>query len=117
MNGYTYGMDVFGKDEMEVLGTDAEPGDLRDFLASFVSYVLENDVTLQDGETIGFGADDKHTITRSPGVSLPTEQITLKISWEPGEDEPDGSGEDGPEDEEPQNEEKPPRLRSTRRRR
>ena len=23
MNGYTYGMDVFGKDEMEVLGTDA----------------------------------------------------------------------------------------------
>ncbi|UQT46823.1 DUF4261 domain-containing protein [Flavonifractor plautii] len=31
MNGYTYGMDVFGKDEMEVLGTDAEPGDLRDF--------------------------------------------------------------------------------------
>ena len=35
MNGYTYGMDVFGKDEMEVLGTDAEPSDLRDFLASF----------------------------------------------------------------------------------
>ena len=44
MNGYTYGMDVFGKDEMEVLGTDAKPSDLRDFLASLVSYVLENDV-------------------------------------------------------------------------
>ena len=42
MNGYTYGMDVFGKDEMEVLGTDAKPSDLRDFLASLVSYVLEN---------------------------------------------------------------------------
>ena len=106
MNGYTYGMNVFGKDEMEVLGTDAEPGDLRDFLASFVSYVLENDVTLQDGETIGFSADDKHTITRSPGVSLPTEQMTLKISWESGEDGSDGSGEEAPEDEEPQNEEK-----------
>ena len=24
MNGYTYGLDSFGKDEMEVLGTDAE---------------------------------------------------------------------------------------------
>ena len=81
INGYTYGMDVFGKDEMEVLGTDAEPGDLRDFLASLVSYVLENDVELQDGETIGFTADDKHTITRSPGVSLPEDQMTLKISW------------------------------------
>ena len=65
MNGYTYGMDVFGKDEMEVLGTDAKPSDLRDFLASLVSYVLENDVELHDGETIGFAADDKHTITRS----------------------------------------------------
>ena len=31
MNGYTYGLDVFGKDEMEVLGTDAKPSDLRDF--------------------------------------------------------------------------------------
>ena len=81
MNGYTYGMASFGKDEMEVLGTDAEPGDLRDFLASLTSYVLENDVELHDGETIGFSADDKHTITRSPGVGLPEEQMTLKISW------------------------------------
>ena len=51
MNGYTYGLDVFGKDEMEVLGTNAKPSDLRDFLASFASYVLENDVELHDGET------------------------------------------------------------------
>ena len=32
MNAYTYGMDVFGKDEMEVLNADAEPGDLRVFI-------------------------------------------------------------------------------------
>ena len=69
-------MDVFGKEEMEVLNTDAEPEELRDFLASLASYVLACDVTLQDGETIGFSADDKHTITRSPGVSLPEEQMT-----------------------------------------
>ena len=83
LNGYTYGMDVFGKEEMEVLNTDAEPEELRDFLASLASYVLACDVTLQDGETIGFSADDKHTITRSPGVSLPEEQMTLKIGYEP----------------------------------
>lgn len=82
-------MDVFGKEEMEVLNTDAEPEDLRDFLASLASYVLACDVTLQDGETIGFSADDKHTITRSPGVSLPEEQMTLKISYEPTEVEPE----------------------------
>ena len=114
MNGYTYGMDVFGKDEMEVLGTDANPNQLRDFLASLVSYVLENDVELHDGETIGFAADDKHAITRSPGVSLPEDQMTLKISWEPSEGGPEDEGEeddpdpetpDEPEGETPQDQE------------
>ena len=89
LNGYTYGMDVFGKEEMEVLNTDAEPEELRDFLASLASYVLARDVTLQDGETIGFSADDKHTITRSPGVSLPEEQMTLKIGYEPIKGDPE----------------------------
>ena len=104
MNGCTYGMDVFGKDEMEVLGTDAKPSDLRDFLASLVSYVLENDVELHDGETIGFAADDKHTITRSPGVGLPEEQMTLKISWESSDGDPDDDGDD-PDGEMPEDEE------------
>ena len=101
LNGYTYGMEAFGKDEMEVLGTDADPNDLRDFLASLASYVLENDVELHDGETIGFTADDKYTITRSPGVGLPEEQMTLKISWKSGGDGSDDDGE--PQDEEPCN--------------
>ena len=94
LNGYTYGMDVFGKEEMEVLNTDAGPEDLRDFLASLASYVLACDVTLKDGETIGFSADDKHTITRSSGVSLPEDQMTLKIGWGPLDSEPDGGSDD-----------------------
>ena len=104
MNAYTYGMYVFGKDEMEVLDTAAEPDELRDFLASMASYVLACDVTLKDGETIGFSADDKHAITRSPGVSLPEEQMTLKISWEPSDGGPDDGGEDGPDGGRPQDE-------------
>ena len=103
MNGYTYGLDSFGKEEMEVLGTDAKPSDLRDFLASLVSYVLENDVELHDGETIGFDADDKHTITRSPGVGLPEEQMTLKISWASSDGDPDDD--DDPDGEAPEDEE------------
>ena len=104
MNGYTYGLDSFGKDEMEVLGIDAKPSDLRDFLASLVSYVLENDVELHDGETIGFDADDKHTITRSPGVGLPEEQMTLKISWASSDGDPDDDDDD-PDGEAPEGEE------------
>jgi len=107
MNVYTYGMDVFGKDEMEVLNADAQPGELRNFMASLVSYVLEKDAVLQDGETIGFAADDKHTVTRSPGVSLPEEQMTLKISWEPSGGEPDDGGDDDTDSKEPKDEEEP----------
>ena len=105
VNGYTYGMDVFGKDEMEVLGVNADPNSLRDFLASLVSYVLENDVELHDGETIGFTADDKHTITRSPGVSLPEDQMTLKISWNTPNGSPDDGGEEDMNREKTQDEE------------
>ncbi len=105
LNGYTYGMDVFGKEEMEVLNTDAEPEELRDFLASLASYVLACDVTLQDGETIGFSADDKHTITRSPGVSLPEEQMTLKISYEPIKGDPEDDSCDHSDNEDTQDEE------------
>ena len=105
LNGYTYGMDVFGKEEMEVLNTDAEPEDLRDFLASLASYVLACDVTLQDGETIGFSADDKHTINRSPGVSLPEEQMTLKIGYEPIKGDPEDDSCDHSDNEDTQDEE------------
>lgn len=76
---YTYGMEVFGRDEMEVLDAQAQPSDVRNFLLDLVSYVLESGVTLKDGETIGFSAEDKHAITRGEGVSLPG--MTLKITY------------------------------------
>ncbi len=76
---YTYGMFLFGKDEMEVLDAKGQPSEVRDFLANMVSYVLDCDVTLYDGETIGFSEEDKHFITRSEGVSLPGQ--TLKITY------------------------------------
>lgn len=76
---YTYGMEQFGKDEMEVLDTDDQPSDVRNFLLDLVSYVLDQNVTLRDGETIGFTAEDKHAITRGKGVSLPG--MTLKIEY------------------------------------
>lgn len=80
VSGYTYGMECFGKDEMEVLDVDAEPSEVRDFLTSMVGYVLEYDAVLNDGETIGFSADDKHSITRNKGVARP-DKMTLKISF------------------------------------
>ena len=54
----------------------------RTFRASFRAWrptVIEYDVTLNYGETIGFSAEDKHAITRSEGAALPG--MTLKIEY------------------------------------
>lgn len=46
-NGYTVGMDAFGKDELEVLGSRHSPEEIRAFLFHVAAYVLKADVTLQ----------------------------------------------------------------------
>ena len=46
-----------------------------------VCYVLDQDVTLNDEETIGFSAEEKLPITCGPGRSL--DQTMLQISYQP----------------------------------
>lgn len=77
---YTDGMRHFGKEEMEILDADGKPTEVRDLLVRFASYVLEHDVELHDGDTIGFSKDDRHTITSSEGVGQTGS--TLKISYQ-----------------------------------
>ena len=77
--GYTFGLDVFAKDEIEVINTTAEPAELRDFLFNIAAYVLSSDITLQDGETIGYSEEMKLPITRSAGCHL--EGMTMKIGF------------------------------------
>ena len=79
VNGYTYGLSAFGKDEMEVVGYEADPVDLRNFLMDITAYVLFNDVQLLDGETIGFSEKQRLSIAKSPGVAI--ERDTLKIEY------------------------------------
>ncbi len=76
---YTYGLEAFGRDEIEVLDTQAEPIDLRNFLLDIVDYLLRYDAILRDGETIGFSAEQKLPITRSPGEAL--DGMTIKIGY------------------------------------
>ena len=89
---YTEGLRAFGKDELEVLDTRAEPEDLRGFVLDIASYVLEQDVTLRDGETIGFSEGQKLPITRSAGIWH--DGMTLKIGYPSKEErEDENSGE------------------------
>lgn len=78
---YTYGLKKFGKDEIEVY-VDTQKADLvklREFIDGVTDYVIENDITLKHGETIGFTAEQKCPITYSDGIAL--DGKTLKIEY------------------------------------
>lgn len=82
LNAYTAGMQFFGKDEIEVLGSLAQPGELYGFMLSIAEYVITEDATLNPGETIGFTEEQKLPITKSAGVAMPIE--TIKIGFMQG---------------------------------
>lgn len=81
---YTFGLRKFGKEEMEVYVEEgrADFGELRDFLMNMAAYVIEENVVLNDGETIGYSAEQKLAITRSKGVAL--DGYTIKIEYGEG---------------------------------
>jgi hypothetical protein len=81
VHGYTCGLSSFGKDEVEVIASTADPADVRDLLFNVAAYVISTDATLRDGETLGCTADQKLPIVRSGGVNLTGE--TLKIRFHP----------------------------------
>lgn len=76
-NAYTYGMQDFHKEEMEILHVDMDPMDLRNMLFDIAYYVLTSNVVLKDGETIGFSQDQRLPITFSKGEAV--EGNSLKI--------------------------------------
>lgn len=78
-NGYTYGLRMFGKEEIEIIESTAMPESVHDFLIDITYYILSNDIILKDGETIGFTEFQKLKITKSKGVAL--DGFTLKIDY------------------------------------
>lgn len=85
LNAYTDGLRAFGKDELEVLASRAQPDQLRSLLYEICDYVIEQDAVLFDGETIGTSEEERIPITRSVGVWH--DGMTLKIGYEGADDE------------------------------
>ena len=79
VSAYTYGMEGFGKKEMEILASFESPEDVYYFLQAIADYVITSDVILQDGETIGFTAEQKIPISQSKGVAV--NGTTLKLGY------------------------------------
>lgn len=77
--GYTYGLRMFGKEEIEIINSTAMPEAVHDFLIDIVYYVLSNDITLEDGETVGFTEFQKLRIKKSKGIAV--DGYTLKIDY------------------------------------
>lgn len=75
---YTYGLRKFGKEEIEVYA-DAEFKDVRNFVLNMVDYVLSNDATLNDGDTIGFSDDQRLPVSLSKGIAIDGQ--TIKIQY------------------------------------
>lgn len=78
-SGYTYGMKVFGKAEMEILNSANGLGEVRGFLLGMAHYVLECDVEFKDGQTCGFSAEERIKITYSKGQFV--EGRTFKLAY------------------------------------
>jgi hypothetical protein len=78
-SAYTYGLRNFGKEEMEITQSTKPLSEVFEMMYMTATYVVENDITLHDGETLGFSAEQKLPINRSDGIA--TEGSSLKIGF------------------------------------
>lgn len=79
ISGYTFGLQNFGKDEIEVLDSQHSASEIFEFLVDVANYVVEQDVILKDGETIGFSEEQKLPITKSGSRVLDFETLKIKF--------------------------------------
>lgn len=79
-NLYTWGLKSFDKKEIEIIDSSLSNEELYyDFVQPILGYIIGYDVTLKDGETIGFTEEQKIKITQSKGVFLDEETLKLEI--------------------------------------
>ena len=77
VSGYTYGIEQFGKKELEIIKSSEEAEEVYNFLASISDYIITSDVVLNDGETIGFSEEQKIQISVSEGIAVNGETVKL----------------------------------------
>lgn len=76
---YSYGLTDFNKTEIEILDTKHSVEEINDIMVNLINYILISDVTLKNGETIGFTEEQKLKITISKGKFL--DGKTIKVEF------------------------------------
>ncbi len=77
-SAYTYGLKEFGKPEIEVVCSEEED-ELYFLLLDVADYVIRQNVTLKNGETLGFTENQRIKITESKAVYLDGKTLKLEI--------------------------------------
>jgi hypothetical protein len=76
---YTYGLADFNKTEIEIIETTHSREEINEMMLNLVNYILVSDVTLKNGETIGFTEEQKLKITISKGKFI--DGKTIKVEF------------------------------------
>lgn len=74
---YTIGLENFGKKEMEILESNKSPKEIYYFLLDVADFVIKENVTLKDGDTIKINRGERVPITESPGIALNAPSLKL----------------------------------------
>jgi hypothetical protein len=76
-SAYTYGLKEFNKTEMEVVNSSKSLEQIRGILFNIAHYVLDYNVTFEDGQTIGGSEDEKIAISFSKGKFVEGDSFKL----------------------------------------
>ncbi len=77
---YTCGMSSFGRDEMEIIDSKKKPSELRDILINLAGYVINEDIILYDGDTLGLRPGEKAKFKMSEGVNVRGYSLKVDIT-------------------------------------
>jgi len=78
-SAYTYGLGNFQKMEMEVIDSKLGLEELHELMSNIASYVISNNITFKNGETLGYTEEQKIKITQSKGRFVGGQSFKLKI--------------------------------------
>lgn len=74
---YTYGLNDFGKREIEIINSEKSTEEIFELLYRLTSYVIESNITFKDKEYIDISNDEQCKISISKGIYL--ENTTIKV--------------------------------------
>ncbi len=78
----TFGLDKFGKPELEMYVeghvSDEQYNEMRNFIMNLCLYIISEDITLNDGETVGFTDEQKCRVSVGKGILLNDDTVQIE---------------------------------------